>query len=87
MAIDVTDQTFQKDVIDRSMTTPVIINLWAQWCGPCKTLGPILEKLTNETNGKVVLAKVDVDKCPQVAQAFQVQSIPAVYAMKDGKIV
>ncbi|MFM7819658.1 MAG: thioredoxin [Actinomycetota bacterium] len=87
MAIDVTDQTFQKDVIDRSMTTPVIIDLWAQWCGPCKTLGPILEKLTNETNGKVVLAKVDVDKCPQVAQAFQVQSIPAVYAMKDGKIV
>lgn len=69
------------------MTTPVIIDLWAQWCGPCKTLGPILEKLTNETNGKVVLAKVDVDKCPQVAQAFQVQSIPAVYAMKDGKIV
>ncbi|MFM9123206.1 MAG: thioredoxin family protein, partial [Actinomycetota bacterium] len=54
MAIDVTDQTFQKDVIDRSMTTPVIIDLWAQWCGPCKTLGPILEKLTNETNGKVV---------------------------------
>ncbi|MBM3741654.1 MAG: thioredoxin [Actinobacteria bacterium] len=87
MAIDVTDQTFQKDVIDRSMTTPVIIDLWAQWCGPCKTLGPILEKLTNETNGKVVLAKVDVDKCPQVAQAFQVKSIPAVYAMKDGKIV
>ena len=69
------------------MVTPVIIDLWAQWCGPCKTLGPILEKLTAATMGKVILVKVDVDTCPQVAQAFQVQSIPAVYAMKDGKIV
>lgn len=87
MAIDVTDATFQKEVIEKSMITPVVIDLWAQWCGPCKTLGPILEKLTAATNGKVILAKVDVDSCPQVAQAFQVQSIPAVYAMKDGKIV
>ncbi|MFM7826137.1 MAG: thioredoxin [Acidimicrobiaceae bacterium] len=87
MAIDVTDATFQKEVIEKSMVTPVIIDLWAQWCGPCKTLGPILEKLTEATKGKVILAKVDVDTCPQVAQAFQVQSIPAVYAMKDGKIV
>lgn len=87
MAIDITDETFQKEVIEKSMVTPVIIDLWAQWCGPCKTLGPILEKLTAATQGKVVLVKVDVDSCPQVAQAFQVQSIPAVYAMKDGKIV
>ena len=87
MAIDVTDATFQKEVIEKSKVTPVIIDLWAQWCGPCKTLGPVLEKLTAATNGKVILAKVDVDSCPQVAQAFQVQSIPAVYAMKDGKIV
>ena len=87
MAIDVTDATFQKEVIEKSMVTPVIIDLWAQWCGPCKTLGPILEKLTAATQGKVILVKVDVDSCPQVAQAFQVQSIPAVYAMKDGKIV
>lgn len=87
MAIDVQDATFQTEVIEKSMTTPVIIDLWAQWCGPCKTLGPILEKLTDATNGKVILAKVDVDSCPQIAQAFQVQSIPAVYAMKDGKIV
>lgn len=87
MAIDITDATFQKEVIEKSMVTPVIIDLWAQWCGPCKTLGPILEKLTAATQGKVVLVKVDVDSCPQVAQAFQVQSIPAVYAMKDGKIV
>ena len=87
MAIDVTDATFQKEVIEKSIVTPVIIDLWAQWCGPCKTLGPILEKLTAATQGKVILVKVDVDSCPQVAQAFQVQSIPAVYAMKDGKIV
>ena len=87
MAIDVTDATFQKEVIEKSMVTPVIIDLWAQWCGPCKTLGPILEKLTAATQGKVILVKVDVDSCPQVAQSFQVQSIPAVYAMKDGKIV
>jgi putative thioredoxin len=87
MAIDVQDATFQKEVIEKSMIMPVIIDLWAQWCGPCKTLGPILEKLTDATNGKVILAKVDVDSCPQIAQAFQVQSIPAVYAMKDGKIV
>ena len=85
--IDVTDATFQKEVIERSKTTPVVVDLWATWCGPCKTLGPILEKVIGATGGKVVLAKVDVDKNPAIAQAFQVQSIPAVYAMKDGKIV
>ena len=69
------------------MIFPVIVDLWAPWCGPCKTLGPILEKLVDATKGQVILAKVDVDKCPQIAQAFQAQSIPAVYAMKDGKIL
>ena len=87
MVIDVTDLTFQKEVIDKSMIFPVIVDLWAPWCGPCKTLGPILEKLVDATKGQVILAKVDVDKCPQIAQAFQAQSIPAVYAMKDGKIL
>ena len=67
MTIDVTDATFQKEVIDKSSVLPVIVDLWAEWCGPCKTLGPILEKLTAATNGKVVLAKVDIDKCPQIA--------------------
>lgn len=87
MAIDVTDATFQKEVLDRSMTTPVIVDLWAPWCGPCRTIGPILERLTNATNGTVVLTKVNVDENPQISGAFQVQSIPAVYALKDGKVV
>ena len=87
MAIDVTDATFQREVIDKSMIFPVIVDLWAPWCGPCKTLGPILEKLVAATKGQVILAKVDVDQCPQITQAFQAQSIPAVYAMKDGKIL
>ncbi|NDA00212.1 MAG: thioredoxin [Acidimicrobiia bacterium] len=85
--IDVSDATFQRDVLERSKTTPVIVDLWATWCGPCKTLGPILEKVVKATNGKVVLAKVDVDRNPGIAQAFQVQSIPMVVAMKNGQPV
>ena len=86
-AIDVTDQTFQTEVLDRSAQVPVVIDLWAEWCGPCKTLGPILEKVIDETGGQVVLAKVDVDANPALGQAFKVQSIPAVYAMRDGQVV
>ena len=86
-AIDVTDVTFQSEVIDRSMQTPVIVDLWAEWCGPCRTIGPILERVTEATDGKVVLAKVNVDENPGVSQAFQVQSIPAVYALKDGQVI
>ncbi len=85
--VDVTDATFQTEVVDRSTQVPVVVDLWAEWCGPCKTLGPIIEKVIDATNGQVVLAKVDVDANPQIAQAFQVQSIPAVYALKDGKVV
>jgi len=84
---DVTDATFATAVIERSKTVPVVVDLWAEWCGPCKTLGPILEKVINETSGAVELVKVDVDANPEIAQAFQVQSIPAVFAIKDGQIV
>ncbi len=69
------------------MTVPVVVDLWAEWCGPCKTLGPIIEKVVDETSGAVELAKVDIDANPQIAQAFNVQSIPAVFAIHEGKIV
>lgn len=84
---DVTDATFQRDVLDRSAEVPVVVDLWAAWCGPCRTLGPILERVVEETGGKVALAKVDVDSNPGVSAAFSVQSIPAVYAIADGKVV
>ena len=87
MSIDVTDATFPADVVERSRQVPVVVDLWAEWCGPCKTLGPILEKVIDETGGKVLLAKVDVDTNQQTAAAFQVQGIPAVYALRDGTVV
>jgi putative thioredoxin len=87
MSIDVTDATFPAEVVERSKQVPVVVDLWAEWCGPCKQLGPILEKVVDETGGKVVLAKVDVDTNQQVAGAFQVQGIPAVFAFRDGKVV
>ena len=86
-AIDVTDANFQTEVIDKSKEVPVVVDLWAPWCGPCKTLGPIIEKVVDATAGKVVLVKVNVDENPGVSQAFQAQSIPAVYALKDGAVV
>lgn len=84
---DVTDATFQHDVLDRSNEIPVVVDLWAEWCGPCRTLGPILERVIGETGGQVALAKVDIDSNPEVAAAFQVQSIPAVFAISQGKVV
>lgn len=84
---DATDSTFDRDVVQRSKTIPVVVDLWAQWCGPCKQLTPILEKVVAETNGAVELAKVDIDANPGVAKAFKVQSIPAVYALVDGEVV
>lgn len=86
-AIDVTEETFQAEVLDKSNDVTVVVDLWAEWCGPCKTLGPILERVIGATNGKVVLVKVDVDASPGLSQAFKVQSIPAVYAMKNGGVV
>jgi len=87
MAIDVTDATFETEVMERSMTTPVVVDLWAPWCGPCKTLGPILDKVIDATGGKVVLAKINVDENPAISQAFRVQSIPAVFAIDKGAVV
>ncbi|HEY1825721.1 MAG TPA: thioredoxin [Acidimicrobiales bacterium] len=84
---DVTDATFAMDVIERSKTVPVVVDLWATWCGPCRTLSPIIEKVVDEMGGAVELAKVDVDQNPEIGRAFQVQSIPAVFAIKDGAIV
>lgn len=84
---DVTDATFQTAVLDRSKDVPVVVDLWAEWCGPCRTLGPILERVVAETGGAVELAKVDVDGNPGVSGAFAVQSIPAVYAISGGQVV
>ena len=85
--IDVTDATFEAEVLERSKTVPVVVDLWAEWCGPCRTLGPILEKVIDATGGQVVLVKVDTDANPGISQAFRVQSIPAVYALRDGGVV
>ena len=87
MMIDVTDASFETEILNRSMTTPVVVDLWAPWCGPCKTLGPMIEKVVDDTHGQVVLAKINVDENPQASAAFRVQSIPAVYALSQGQVV
>jgi putative thioredoxin len=85
--IDVTEATFQTEVLERSLRTPVVIDFWAEWCGPCKQLSPILEKLAIEGDGAWVLAKIDVDANPRIAQMFRVQGIPMVYAVVGGQPV
>lgn len=85
--VDVTEATFATEVVERSRAVPVVIDLWASWCAPCRQLGPVLEKLAGEGNGSWVLAKVDVDANPRIAQALQVQGIPAVKAIVDGQVV
>jgi putative thioredoxin len=84
---DVTDATFERDVLERSVEVPVVVDLWAEWCGPCRTLGPIIERVVAATGGRVELAKVDVDANPRVSSTFNVQSIPAVFALRDRRIV
>jgi putative thioredoxin len=87
VVIDVTEATFQTEVIDRSMQVPVVVDLWAEWCGPCKQLSPVLERLATADGGAWVLAKIDVDSNPRIAQLFGVQSIPMVVAIAGGQPV
>ena len=87
MTLEVTDNDFEKEVLERSENQPVIVDLWAPWCGPCKSLGPILERVIEETNGAVQLVKVNIDDNPGIAQAFRVQSIPAVFAIHKKDVV
>ncbi len=84
---DVTSATFQTDVLQDSMTQPVVVDLWAPWCEPCKQLGPILEKAVRQTKGKVKMVKINIDEEPQIAQALRVKSIPAVFAFDQGQPV
>jgi putative thioredoxin len=85
--LDVTEATFQAEVVERSLQVPVIVDLWATWCGPCKQLSPVLERLAEAANGTWILAKVDVDANPRIAQLFGVQSIPTVVAVAGGQPV
>jgi len=85
--MDVTAATFERDVLERSHQLPVVVDFWAAWCGPCRTLGPVLEREADARAGELELVKVDVDSNPELARRYQVQGIPAVKAFRNGQVV
>ena len=87
MISDVSEQEFEAKVIERSKQVPVVVDFWAEWCGPCRTLGPAIEDAVRKRNGEIELAKVDTDRNPNIAMKYEIASIPAVKAFKDGKVV